>query len=112
MTKYEICTSDFEIRCGAAKDSIPSYGVWELFDEITDVGYEIVNSFDKEEDAVAFFMENYEDYGRTWAEKGNVFWLLRGRAAWVEKNIFYDDGEFDSSDGVIEISVEPYTREE
>lgn len=111
MTKYEICTGSFEIRCGTKKNSIQDYNEWALFYEATDGEYEIVGSFDTEEDATAVFKENYEDYGRTWAEKGNVFWLLRGQVAWIEVNIYDENGEFDSGDGVIELSAEPYKGE-
>ncbi len=115
MTKYEICTNDFQIRCGTAKSSIPSYTDWELFDASnTNDCYasEVQAAFDTEAEAREFFSKNYKDYGRTWAEKGTTFWILRGRLAWIEISVYYDDGEFDYSDGVIALSAEPYTGEE
>lgn len=112
MRKYEVCTGNFEIRCGTTKDSIPSYTEWELYYEATDGEYEIVGSFDTVEDARAFFSENYKDYGRTWAEKGYIWWLLRGCVAWIEINIYDENGEFDSGDGVVELSAEPYDGKE
>ena len=115
MTKYEICTNDFQIRCGTTKDSIDSYTEWELFDAANYndcYAYELRASFDTEAEAREFFDKNYKDYGRTWAEKGNVFWILRGRLAWIEINIYDENGEFDSGDGVVELSAEPYEGEE
>lgn len=112
MTKYEICTAGFEIRCGTKRNSIPSYTEWELFDEANECCYDVVASFDTEEDAVEFFNKNYKDYGRTWVEHGSVFWLLVGCVAWIEVNNYDDNGEFDSGDSVIALSAEPYTREE
>lgn len=115
MRKYEICTNDFQIRCGTKKSSIPSYTAWELYDEANYndcYAYELQASFDTQAEAREFFDKHYKDYGRTWAEKGNVFWILRGRLAWIEIDIYDENGEFDSYDGTIELSAEPYKGEE
>ena len=74
MTKYEICTNDFQIRCGTKKSSIPSYTEWELFDEANYhdcYAYELRASFDTEAEAREFFDKNYKDYGRTRRSRGN-----------------------------------------
>lgn len=112
-TKYEIYTGRFEIRGGTSKNSIGSYTEWDLFDATwNSTSPKLEAEFNTETEAREYFAGRYADYGRTWAEKGFTFWLLRGEIAWLEKNIYTDDGEYDSSDGVIDLSAEPYTNEE
>jgi len=115
MTKYEIYTDLFEFGFGKGKSSIPDAtadDIWAWYMEESCQYPEMVGSFDSREDAKAAFNKNYANYGETHAEKGNIWWHLRGRVAWIEVNIYDDNGEFDSSDGVIELSAEPYKGEE
>lgn len=115
MTKYEVFTDTFEFRFGTYKGSIPSMTVGEVWMEYNCQSCNDpvrVASFDTLEDALAFFRENYDDYGRTWAEKGCVFWLLRGQVAWIDGNEYDEDGNFVDGGVLYECSAEPYEKEE
>lgn len=115
MTKYEIYTDTFEFRFGTYKASIPEMTEGDILDEYlwqSSICPKLESSFENLDMATAFFRENYADYGKTWAEKGNCFWLLRGRLAWLEASHYDDDGEFDYGEGTICHSIEGYTEEE
>lgn len=111
MRKYEIKRDTFEFRFGTYKDSIPSMTSKEVFDyylsgEANDA--EIIGRYDTESDALDAFSD---DYGTTWAEKGNTFWLLRGSVEFVEINEYDEDGEFDNGGDIVAYSAEGYDGE-
>lgn len=115
MIKYEIYTDSFEFRFGKDKSSIPDAtadDIWEWYTEESCQCPEMVGSFDRREDAKAAFNKYYANYGETHAENGNVFWLLRGRVAWIEVNNYDNNGEFDCGVDVIGLSAEPHKGEE
>lgn len=113
MKRYEIYTDTFEFRFGRYKDSIPSMMVGEVWQEYVCQQNDpaLVKSFENLDEALAFFRENYADYGRTWAEKGHVFWFLRGQLAWLDENEYTEDGEFDQGGTLWESSVQRYRKE-
>ena len=115
MRKYEIYTDTFEFRFGKSKSSIPAMSmsdIWMEYNCQSSNDPVRVASFDNLEDAMAFFRENYADYGRTWAEKGNVWWLLRGQVAWLDGNEYTEDGGFDQGGDLYECSAEAYEKED
>lgn len=115
MIKYEIKTDTFEFRFGTSKNSIPSMTAEEVFEEYQSGSSncpELVGSFDSLEDAEKAFSRFYANYGRTWAERGFCFWLLRGDVAWIEENEYDDDGEFDQGGVTYDVSAEAYEAEE
>ena len=115
MRKYEIYTDTFEFRFGKAKSSIPAMSmsdIWMEYNCQSSNDPVRLASFDNLEDAMAFFRENYADYGRTWAEKGNVWWLLRGQVAWLDGNEYTEDGDFGQGGDLYECSAEAYKKEE
>ena len=73
---------------------------------------ELRESFDSESEAVAFFRKHYADYGRTRLEHGSTQYLLCGDLAWIERNEYDEDGEFDQGGDVVELSAEPYLADE
>lgn len=115
MTKYEVFTDTFEFRFGTYKGSIPSMtgsDVWMEYNYRANNDPFLAGSFDTLEEALAFFRHYYADYGETHAEKGNVFWLLRGRVAWIDRNEYDEDGNFVDGGDLYERSAEPYVKEE
>ena len=115
MKKYEIYTDSFEFRFGKYKGSIPSMSMSDVWMEYNCQSANtpvLVASFENLEEALDFFRENYAGYGRTWAEKGNVWWLLRGEVAWLDANEYDEDGYFDQGGDLYEYSTESYTKEE
>ena len=114
MTKFEIKTDDFEFRFGTFKESIPAMSAQEVFDFYMDGTCNdprTAASFDTLKEAKEEFNKYYANYGRTNAEKSNVFWLLRGEIAWIEANDYDEDGEFNQSDGTYDISAEAWKGE-
>lgn len=118
MTKYEIMTDTFEARFGTSEASIQSMSAEDIFDSYISGGFSNSNnpqrvaSFDTLEEAQAEFSKNYSGYGRTRAEKGFTFWLLRGKVAWIEENEYDEDGEFDQGGSVYSYSAVGYEKEE
>ena len=115
MTKFEIKTDSFEFRFGTYKDSIPEMTAQEIFDSYLDGTCNdptLKESFNTIEEAKAEFNKNYANYGRTRAEKGNVFWLLLGDVAWIEEVEYDEDGEFDQYICTYDISAEGYEKGE
>ena len=115
MTKYEIYTDMFEFLFGKYKDSIPEMSA----DEVLQMYFEenanypsLVKSFDNADEAIEHFRKNFSNWGDTWAQKGNVFWLLRGHVAYIEENQYDEDGEFDCGGSVWLASVAGYEKEE
>ena len=120
MKKYEIYTDTFEFRFGRYEDSIPEMSGYEIFQTYLSCDTKITTnsldphleaSFDTLEEARAEWEKNYKNYGRTWAEKGNVFWFLRGQLAWLDENEYTEDGEFDQGGALWESSVQGYRKE-
>ena len=114
MIKYEIKTDDFEFRFGTSKDSIPEMSASEVIDFYMDGDCNdphLEARFDTLEEAQADFSKHYANYGRTRAEKGYTFWLLRGEVAWIEENEYDEDGEFDQGGVTYGFSVEGYAPE-
>ncbi len=108
MTKYEIKRDDFEFRFGTHKGTIPSMTAQEVFDEYLSGSAndpEIVESFDSEDEAREALKAHT---GRTWAEHGNVFWLLRGEVYFIEVSTYDEDGEFDQGGDILDIAAEGY----
>ena len=115
MTKYVIKTDSFEFRFGTYKNSIPYMNAEEVFNSYLRESCNdpvIRESFDTLDEAWEVFEKNYSFYGSTHAEKGNVFWLLRGDVAWLEEEEYDEDGEFDQSNGIYKFSAESYYDEE
>lgn len=115
MTKYEIYTDSFELGFGKAKSSIPNAtadDIWAWYMEESCQYPEMVGAFDSLENAKAEFNKNYANYGETHAEKGNIWWHLRGQVAWIEETIYNNDGDFESDGGTLDFSAEPYNVEE
>ena len=121
MKKYEIYTDTFEFRFGRYEDSIPEMSGYEIFQTYLSCDTGITTnsldphleaSFDTLEEARAEWEKNYKNYGRTWAEKGNALWLLRGDIAYLEGNEYTEEGDFDQGGDVYECSAEPYEKEE
>ena len=120
MNKFEIKTDSFEFRFGTSRDSIPAMSAAEIFEtyQIGDTTItsnsldpDRVASFDTLEEARAAFAKNFADYGRTRAERGRVFWLLRGELAWIEENEYTEDGDFDQGGVTYDVSAEAYEPE-
>lgn len=115
MTKFEIKTDSFQLRFGTYKESIPAMTADEVFDAYMGGSANdptLRASFDTLEEAQAEFSRNFSNYGSTYAEKGNTFWLLRGDVAWIEENEYDEDGEFDQGGAVVGLSAEPYCKED
>lgn len=121
MTKYEIYTDSFEFRMGTRESNIPSMSADEIFDTYMSCDTRITSnsldpemreSFEDESEAVAFFNAHYANYGRTSLEHGNSEYLLRGEIAWVERNEYDEDGEFDQGGDVVAISAEAFEPDE
>lgn len=115
MERFEIYTDTFESRFGKYKGSIPTMSgsdIWMEYNCQSCNDPLRVASFENLDDALAFFRENYDDYGRTWAEKGNVWWLLRGQVAWIDRNEYDEDGNFVDGGDLYECSAEAYEKED
>ena len=122
MTYYEIMTDTFEFRFGTSKTSIPAMSGEEVVDSYMEMEYgksydpQCVARFADKDEALAEFNSHYSDYGRTYAQESNVFWLLRGEIAWLEENDYTldNDGEevFDQGGGVLAFSAQGYEPEE
>ena len=110
MTKYEIKRDTFEFRFGTYKDSIPAMSSKEIFDMyLSRTNYpEPLYSYDTEAEALACF----DPMASTWAEKGNVFWLLRGEVRYIEINEYDEDGEFDRGGDILVYAAEAYEKED
>lgn len=115
MTKFEIKTDRFEFRFGTSKDSIPAMTADEVFEEYLQGSCndpELQASFDSLEAAQEEFKAHYAGYGRTYAEKGYIFWLLVGEVSWIEEAEYDEDGEFLEMNGTWAVSAEGYKNEE
>lgn len=111
MKKYEIRTGHFEFQFGKSKDSIPAATADEIFGwytEETVADPTIRASFDTLGEALEEFKKYYADYGRTYPQKGMVWWLLVGDLAWIEENTYTEDGDFDQGGDVYDISAQAY----
>ena len=122
MTKYEIYLDDFQFRMGTtSKNLIPSMSADEIFDTYMSCDTRITsNSFNptcvgryETKESAERDWEFYKNWGRTYAEKGQTQWILRGELAWLEELDFDDDGEDCLEvNGTLAISAEPYKGEE
>lgn len=124
MEKFEIMTDNFEFRFGRSLDSIPAMSAAEIFDTYLSCDTTITSnsldptrraSFDTLEEAQAEFSRNYANYGRTSPERGSLWWLLVGDLAWIERNEYDEDGEFDQGGETYALSAaayEPDTEED
>lgn len=115
MTKYEIKTDRFEFRFGKSKDSVPAMSAGEIFDEYLNLDGncpELKASYDTLEDARAAFVKHYANYGTTYAQASNVFWLLLGDVAWIEENEYNEYGEFEQGSDIHDFSAEAYVPAE
>ena len=113
MTKYEIKTDSFEFS--NSRESWPS----QTADDIIDLYHspyeynspKLEASFESLDEAKAEFESNYRNYGST---REVVGWagmhLLIGEIAFLEKNAYDEDGEFDQGGDWIAWSVEPYSN--
>ena len=121
MTVYEICIDDFQFRMGTVKELIPSMSEDEIFDTYMSCDTRITSNslcptcigrYETKSAAEAEW-EFYKNWGRTYAERGQTEWLLRGDIAWMESLEYDDNGEdFIGTNGTIHVSAEPYKREE
>lgn len=114
IRKFEIRTDHFEFHFGKYKGSIPTISDEEIFDwyQRSCCDPVTVEEYDTLEEAKEAFKESYSDYGHTRAEKGNAFWFLVGDLAWIEENIFTDDGDFDQGGWTYDFSAVGYEKEE
>ena len=115
MKKYEIKTDSFQFRFGTSRSSIPAMDAGEVFDAYLQGSAnepDRETSFDTLAEAQEVFKRDYASYGSTYAEKSNVFWILRGDVAWIEENDYDENGEFDQGGTVADFSAEGYEPEE
>ena len=119
MIKYAICTDRFEFKFPKGR-SIPDMTGQEIFDtyfsgdtRITSNSFDpdYVAVFDTKEAAMAEWERNYKDFGLTYQQDGNVMQFLVGDIAYLEEQIFDDDGFITSGD-IWEYSAMPYTKED
>lgn len=114
MKKYEIFTDRFEFRAGA-KARLYAVTADEVFDDYLatcDTCPKLESSFDNLSDAISEFNKNYRNWGRTWAEKGFVNWLLVGEVAYIQEMEYDENGDFDQGGDVIDFSAADYTPPE
>lgn len=109
--RYEIWTDHFEFRFTKAS-GVPSATadeIWAWYMEESCNHPTLEASFDSIEDAKAAFAKEYADYGRTYRQSGfGGTPLLVGDVAYIEENIYDEDGEFVQSVSVWDYSTEPY----
>lgn len=113
--KYEIRTDRFEFRFGTYKDSIPAATadqIWDWYNQESVQDPEIRASFDTLEAAQEEFRKSWADYGTTRPQKGQTWWLLTGELAWIERNEYDEDGEFDQGGDVYDVSAQGYEKED
>jgi len=114
MKKFEIYTDHFEFRFPGVA-SIPSASadeIWSWYLEESCNQPHLEASFDTIEAAQAEWQRNYASYGRTAESKAfGGTPLLVGDLAYLEENIYDDDGEFVQSVCVWNYSAEPYQSE-
>lgn len=114
MKKFEIKTDSFQIPFGKGKESIHAMTAAEVFSTYfgsVDNDPKSHGIYDSLDDARKAF-KRFENYGSTYPEAGNVFWLLRGDLAWIEENEYDEDGEFISGGDVWEYSAQGYSHDE
>ena len=95
--KFEIYTDHFEFRFpGAAlAPSASADEIWAWYQEESCNQPNLEASFDTIEEAKAEFQKNYENYGRTSESRAFAGTpLLVGDVAYLEENIYDDNGEF------------------
>lgn len=121
MNTYEIYIDDFQFRMGTAKSLIPSMSGDEIFDTYMSGDTRITsNSFDphcvgryETREAAEAKWEFYRNWGRTYVERGQTQWILRGELAWMEELDCDENGEdCFGVIGTIHVSAAPYIREE
>jgi hypothetical protein len=119
MIKYKIYTDSFEFRIKPNKDRIPNMSADAIFGTYWSCDTRITSNsldpclrgvFDNEADAMAAW-ETYKDWGRTYLEKGQTQWLLRGVIAWME-SAEYCGKDYDYGLDYLCVSAEPYIKEE
>lgn len=115
MTQYEIRIDHFEFRFDKCKASIPAAtedDIFAWYQEESANDPTVRASYDTLEEAQDAFKKEYADYGRTYPQKGIVWWLLVGELAWIEENTYTDDGDFDYGGEVYDVSAEAYEPED
>ena len=114
MKKFEIYTDHFEFRFPGitTTPSASADEIWAWYQEESCNQPNRESSFDTIEEAKAEFQKNYANYGRTTESRAFTGTpLLVGDVAYLEENIYDDDGEFIQSVCIWNYSAEPHQSE-
>lgn len=121
MTKYDIKTDTFEFRFrrGLPIPAMSGSEILETYlscdDRITSnsIAPALEASFDSEEEAREAFRAGFAGYGATRRERSFAgLPLLTGTIAFIERNEYDEDGEFDQGGEILDYSAEAFSLDE